>query len=49
VANRFGVSRQTVRDWAEKGLLPSFRTPGGQRRFRAEDVDAFLKSQEPAA
>jgi excisionase family DNA binding protein len=32
----------TVRLWASKGLLPSVTTPGGHRRFRAEDVDAFL-------
>lgn len=49
VAHLFGVSVQTVGDWADAGRLPHFRTPGGQRRFRREDVEQFLKSQEPAA
>ena len=49
VADTFGVSVQAVRDWADKDLLRSFKTPGGHRRFRREDVEAFLKSQEPAA
>jgi excisionase family DNA binding protein len=48
VAERFGVSVQAVRDWADQGRLPHFRTPGGQRRFRPEDVAEFLKTQEPA-
>lgn len=42
VAKLFNVHPTTVMDWADKGLLPCFRTPGGQRRFRREDVDAFL-------
>ena len=48
-ASLIGVSPTAVADWADKGLLPHFKTPGGQRRFRREDVEAFLKSQEPAA
>ena len=34
VADVFGVSTRTLRRWAGAGGLPSFRTPGGQRRFR---------------
>jgi excisionase family DNA binding protein len=49
VASRFRVSVATVRVWADEGRLASFRTPGGQRRFRREDVEAFLAKQEPAA
>lgn len=49
VASLFKVGDQTVRDWTDKGLLPHFRTPGGQRRFRREDVERFIKDQEPAA
>lgn len=48
VAKVFNVHPSTVIDWADKGLLPSFRTPGGQRRFWPEDVEAFLqRSGEP--
>lgn len=42
VAERFGVTVTTVAEWADTGKLPHFRTPGGQRRFRVEDVEAFL-------
>lgn len=49
VARAFKVSVTTVRDWADSGLLPHFKTPGGQRRFRREDVDKFLRDREPAA
>lgn len=49
VADHLGVSIATVREWADSGALRSFRTPGGQRRFWREDVETFLKDQEPAA
>lgn len=34
VAELFAVSTKTVQRWADTGVLPSFRTVGGQRRFR---------------
>ncbi len=46
VARRLGVSLGTVRRWADHGHLPTYRTPGGQRRFSAEDVEAFVASLE---
>lgn len=46
VARRLGVSLGTVRRWADQGHLPSYRTPGGQRRFSDEDVAAFVASLE---
>lgn len=49
VAAMFGVSVSAVSNWADEGRLPHFRTPGGQRRFRREDVERFIKDQEPAA
>src|SRR5882672_10861971 len=42
VASRAGVSADTVRLWEREGRLRAARTPGGQRRFREEDVDALL-------
>lgn len=42
VAKLFNVHPSTVIEWADKGQLPCFRTPGGQRRFRRADVEAFL-------
>ena len=43
VARLAGVTIPTVRNWDKAGKLQSFRTPGGQRRFRLEDVQAFLR------
>jgi excisionase family DNA binding protein len=42
VADRLLVAPVTVRLWAARGLLPSETTPGGHRRFRVEDVEAFI-------
>lgn len=42
VADRLLIAPVTVRLWASKGLLPSVATPGGHRRFRTKDVDAFV-------
>jgi excisionase family DNA binding protein len=42
-ANRLGVSPSTLRAWERKGLIAlAVWTPGGQRRYRAADVDALL-------
>jgi excisionase family DNA binding protein len=38
VAELFEVTSRTVRRWADAGLLPSFRTVGGQHRFMWGDV-----------
>jgi excisionase family DNA binding protein len=37
-----GAAQSTVRKWADAGLLPTFYTPGGHRRFRRSDLEAFL-------
>jgi excisionase family DNA binding protein len=42
VADRLLIAPATVRVWASKGLLPSITTPGGHRRFRTRDVEAFI-------
>lgn len=42
VADRLLIAPVTVRLWASKGLLPSVSTPGGHRRFRRQDVEAFI-------
>ena len=42
-AAQLGVHPLTVRNWAEKGYLPFYRTPGGHRRFKKQDLEAFLK------
>ena len=37
-----GAAQSTVRKWTDGGRLPAFYTPGGHRRFRRTDLDAFL-------
>ena len=38
VARIFGVSASTVTRWAQRGLVPAVRTPGGHYRFSVPDV-----------
>jgi excisionase family DNA binding protein len=48
IAAMFGVNRKTVTRWADERKLPSFRTMGGHRRFRAGDVRGLLVAVENA-
>src|ERR687896_1917800 len=41
-AKYLGVAQSTIRKWSDSGRLPAFYTPGGHRRFRRRDLDAFL-------
>jgi excisionase family DNA binding protein len=47
-ARHLGVSLSTVRRWSDAGYLRGYRTPGGQRRFTVEQLDAFLASLRPS-
>ena len=45
-----GVSAASLRKWSNQGLVPVFRTPGGQRRYHTQDLDEFMRSmRQPAA
>ena len=46
-ARHLGVSISTLRRWSDAGHLQVYRTPGGQRRFSVEQLDAFLDSLQP--
>ena len=47
VASLLGVSVNTVRRWGNKGILRAYRIgPRADRRFRREDVDAFLGEEK---
>jgi excisionase family DNA binding protein len=43
VALLFQVSERAVTDWARKGRIPSVRTPGGHRRYPADQVKLLLE------
>ena len=44
VAKRLGVGTTSVKRWAEQGLLECRYTPGGHRRFDAEQVTVFMRN-----
>jgi excisionase family DNA binding protein len=46
-AKRLNVHPTTLRDWADKGRIRTFRTPGGHRRFSEEDVAAMGSQPKP--
>jgi excisionase family DNA binding protein len=49
-ADFLGVSAASLRKWSDQGLVPVYRTPGGQRRYSPGDLDEFLASmRQPQA
>jgi len=42
VADMLRVDKSTVKRWTDEGKLRCFRTPGGHRKFRAEDLYQFM-------
>jgi excisionase family DNA binding protein len=48
VAERFGVTVETILRWHRRGKLPGFRLPGGAVRFREADLDAWLDQHATA-
>ncbi|MBA2536363.1 MAG: response regulator [Actinobacteria bacterium] len=47
-AKYLGVAQSTIRKWSDGGRLTAFYTPGGHRRFRRGDLDAFVGSSRGA-
>ena len=45
-ADYIGVHFTTLRRWSDNDEIPYFKTPGGRRRFRKEDLDAFLRQSQ---
>lgn len=46
-AARLGVDEATLRHWADTGKIRTFRTPGGHRRFREDDLRALIQQDVP--
>jgi two-component system chemotaxis response regulator CheY len=46
-AKYLGVAQSTIRKWSDTGRVPAFYTPGGHRRYRRMDLDAFLERSGP--
>jgi len=52
VSHLLHVNPRSVINWIEQNLLASYRTPGGHRRIRREDLLAFIRKHQiptPAA
>ena len=45
------INEATLRQWADRGRLRAYRTPGGHRRFWREDVETLISgdAHRPAA
>ena len=41
-AKFLGVAQSTIRKWSDVGRVPAFYTPGGHRRYKRGDLEAFL-------
>jgi excisionase family DNA binding protein len=48
-AKFLGVAQSTIRKWSDQGRVPAFYTPGGHRRYRRGDLEAFLDRSGPGA
>ena len=46
VAVLFRVNPKTVTRWARAGKISAIRTLGGHRRFRRDEIEAVLRSEE---
>ena len=46
VAAVLGVSANTVRRWTDSGRIAAHRSPGGHRRYLAEDVHALMPEDD---
>ena len=44
VAEWLGFAAGTIVDWAERGLIPSFKM-GGRLRFRESEVEAWIETK----
>lgn len=46
IAAELGVHPSTVRNWTNQGQIPFHRTQGGHRRFKRNEVELWLNSQQ---
>jgi excisionase family DNA binding protein len=48
-ARYLGVAQSTIRKWSDNGRIRVYKTPGRHRRYRRDDLDAFLERSGPEA
>jgi excisionase family DNA binding protein len=49
LAERLGVSTETILRWTRRGELPAVRLPGGAIRYREEELEAWLDERAAPA
>jgi len=47
VAKYIGVTKDTIRNWIDKGLIPAYKV-GKQWKFKLSEIDEWIKSGESA-
>ena len=47
IAEHIGVSKDTIRNWIKKGVIP-YRRIGKQYKFKISEVDAWVDSGKSA-
>lgn len=47
IAEHLGVSKDTIRNWIKKGVIP-YRRIGKQYKFKISEVDAWVNSGKSA-
>lgn len=47
IAEHLGVSKDTIRNWIKKGVIP-YRRIGKQYKFKISEVDAWVDSGKSA-
>lgn len=47
VAALIGVHPSTIRQWSDKGILPTHHTNGGHRRYRRAEIDLWRETAQP--
>lgn len=46
-AKHIGVTKDTIRNWIDKGVIPAYRV-GKQWKFRLSEIDEWIKSGQSA-
>lgn len=47
IAEHLGISKDTIRNWIKKGVIP-YRRIGKQYKFKISEVDAWVNSGKSA-
>lgn len=47
VATYIGVTKDTIRNWIDKGVIPAYKV-GKQWKFKFSEIDNWIKSGESA-